>query len=304
MAASPIAKPSSWVWAVWAFFLFWSGLSANAAASGTPLPHADRGAVVASAQAAALPPDSNGWTLVTTLTDDFALWAVDPFQHLIVYTQGQQLRKYRPDGTLLFQNDLPNYGTLTSIDASNPLRIVLFYRDFQIVQILDRTLSEHYVYRLGDYGILQAEAVCADPDNGLWLYDSWSAQLKKIAPDGTLVRESVQLLQWLDTAPEPLQLVRHTDRLYLLDASLGLLAFNQLGGFVAAYPEVGGIRRKAYGSYAYRIAAGRTLQLDWRTRRERPFVAPVAAASAREFVAWEGGCMVASTGGIAIFRKE
>lgn len=253
---------------------------------------------------ALLPPDSNGWTLVTTISGDFALWAVDPFQHLIAATPDQQLRKYAPDGTLLFQNDLPNYGTLTSIDASNPLRVVLFYRDFQVVQILDRTLSEHYVYHLGDYGILQAEVVCADPDNGLWLYDSWSAQLKKIAPDGTLVRESVQLLQWFDIAPTPLQLLRSADRLYLIDASLGLLAFNQLGGFIAAYPEVSGIRRKAYGIQGYHCADGRVYRFDWRTRRETAITAPSQAAGATGFVAWERGAMVATTTGIVIFRKE
>lgn len=285
--------------------LFGYGLSANAAASGTPFGDADRHTASALTEAAPIPRDSSGWNEVATIAGDFTLWAVDPFQHLIVYTRDQQLRKYAPDGSLLFQNDLPNYGTLTTIDASNPLRIVLFYRDFQVVQILDRTLSEHYVYHLADYDILQAEAVCTDPDNGLWLYDSWTAQLKKIAPDGTLVRESVQLLQWLDVAPEPVQLLRWADRLYLIDAQLGLLAFNQLGGFVAAYPEVSGIRRKAYGSYGYRCAQGRALRIDWRTRQERALqVLPQEATTARAFVAWEGGCALETSAGIVIFRKE
>ena len=91
-----------------------------------------------------------------------------------------QLKKLGPKGdSLAVFNDVRRYGKITRIDATNPLKILVYYREFTTVIELDRFLNIVNTVDLRKQNILQARAVTLAYDNNIWVYDvSWMLVLK------------------------------------------------------------------------------------------------------------------------------
>lgn len=168
-------------------------------------------------------------------TGAFAATAVTDFQvdnlgNLYMLTGSGLLKKYNNKGdSLNVFNDVRRYGTLFSMDVTNPLKIVLYYRYFSTVVMLDRFLNRVNVLDLRKAGVFQAKAVALSYDNNLWVYDEQSARLKKIAEDGRLLMETVDLRQVLTQVPSPDKLLDRDGFVYLYDSSAGLYLFDYYG---------------------------------------------------------------------------
>ncbi len=67
-------------------------------------------------------------------------------------------------------------GTINSVDFINPLKILVFYKDFNTAILLDNQLSEISEIRLNDLNIL-AQTCSIASQNRLWVYDNLSNQL-------------------------------------------------------------------------------------------------------------------------------
>src|SRR6476659_8841896 len=52
-----------------------------------------------------------------------------------------ELIKYLPDGRFFRRYSNLKLGTITSVDVTNPLKILVYYRDFQQIIFLDNQLS-------------------------------------------------------------------------------------------------------------------------------------------------------------------
>ncbi len=68
------------------------------------------------------------------------------------------------------------FGKIHSIDFINPLKIVLFYKDFNSVVLLDNQLSEITRINFSDYTIV-AQTCSVASQNRLWIYDSLTNNL-------------------------------------------------------------------------------------------------------------------------------
>lgn len=79
-------------------------------------------------------------------------------------------------------------GTIHSADLINPLKILLFYKEFNSVILLDNQLSEITRINLSDFNIV-AQSCSMASQNRLWIYDSLTNNLllldylnKKVTP--------------------------------------------------------------------------------------------------------------------------
>lgn len=70
--------------------------------------------------------------------DATIFWGVDQFQNEY-YSKKNTLYKHTESNTYNYKN--MSYGKLTAVDFSNPLKVVLFYEDFNTVLILDNRLN-------------------------------------------------------------------------------------------------------------------------------------------------------------------
>ena len=130
------------------------------------------------------------YQLITEIKTSVEYFTTDALKNVYIFNSDNILQKYNVKGKLLFEYDQQNYGTASYIDASNPLRILVYYEEYLTATVLDRTLSELYVFNLKDYDIFQAQAITGANDNGIWFYDEWSFQLKKISQQGKIERTS------------------------------------------------------------------------------------------------------------------
>ena len=186
-------------------------------------------------QVAPIPDANNGITkLQVQLEKIFAgKWTnveVDNLGNLYLVDDQQRIKKLnnRYDSVGTF-NEVRTVGTLHSIDVSNPLRIILWYKGFGTLLLLDRFLQVKTSIDLRNIGLLQCNAVAQSYDNNIWVYDDLSAQIKKINEEGKVLLESPDMRVLYDAPPHPQTLTDFNRNLYAYDADNGLLICDYFG---------------------------------------------------------------------------
>jgi hypothetical protein len=175
-------------------------------------------------------PDTTSLKLVQTIKGEYIDFAVDNLGNIFLLDNNNQLKKLTSEGdSVAVFNDVRRYGNVYSIDAANPLKILLYYKDFGTVVVLDRLLNMRTTIDLRKQNIFQAKVICQSYDNAVWVYDEGEAKLKRVADDGSIIDQTGDLRLQLDEAPSP-NAIEDNDRLvYLYDSTRGLLVFDYFG---------------------------------------------------------------------------
>jgi len=178
--------------------------------------------------------------LEKTWPTPFENFEVDNLGSLYLFSPNQQLKKLdaKFDSVGLF-NDVRRYGSLYGMDVSNPLRVILWYKDFSTLVILDRFLNLRTSINLNGAGILQCVAVAQSYDNNIWLFDDLDSKLKKIDEEGNLLLESADFRMLFDNPPHPYKLEDFNKQLYAYDSARGLLMMDYFGAYQKLLPYTG-----------------------------------------------------------------
>jgi hypothetical protein len=178
-----------------------------------------------------------GVVLLRSFEGDIADVAMDNLDNLYVISSSGQVRKYNANGdSAAIYNQVRNFGKLQSIDVSNPLRPVLFYRDFSTIVILDRFLSQRTVLDLRKFNIFQASAVALSYDNNLWVFDEFDNKLKKIDEQGNLLMATADFRMLFNEDLRPLRIINESGLVYLADTTRGIVVFDNYGSFKRKIP--------------------------------------------------------------------
>lgn len=157
-------------------------------------------------------------------------FTADNLGNIYVLTPAGLLIKYNDRGdSLNVFNDVRRYGTLYTMDATNPMKVLLYYKDFSMIVMLDRYLNKVNTIDLRKAGIFQAKAVGLAYDNNIWVFDEQSAKLKKIDETGRQLSETPDLRQVLDIMPSPTTITDRDGFVYLYDEVNGLYIFDYYG---------------------------------------------------------------------------
>jgi hypothetical protein len=160
----------------------------------------------------------------------FIDFAPDILGNLYVLTSENQLKKYNVKGDSMgVFNDVKRYGTLSEIIALNPLRTILYYKNFRTVLVLDRLLNDVNKIDLRRLNIFQVKAVAPAYDNSIWVFDEQDSKLKKVGEDGRLLNETADLRLVLDEAPLPEKIFDQNGLVYLYDPQKGIFIFDYYG---------------------------------------------------------------------------
>lgn len=177
--------------------------------------------------------------------NDAATFTADNLGNVYILTAKGLLKKYnsRGDSVNVF-NDVRRYGSVYAMDATNPLKLLIYYRDFSTAIMLDRFLNRINTIDFRKAGIFQAKAIATSYDNNVWIFDEQSARLKKIGDDGKLLSETVDLRQVLNVIPSPDKIIDRDGFVYLYDKHNGLYVFDYYGALKneLAITEVGDIQ--------------------------------------------------------------
>lgn len=168
--------------------------------------------------------------IIKTFKENIGDFEVDNLGNLYLFGARQQLKKLSPafDSLAVF-NDTRHFGKLYMLDASNPLRILLFYRDFGAIIILDRFLNVRTILNLRTAGHQQVSAITQSYDNNIWLYDELENMIKKIDESGKTLTTSPDFRILFDDPPQPQELHDFNRYLYAGDSEKGLVVMDYFG---------------------------------------------------------------------------
>jgi hypothetical protein len=168
--------------------------------------------------------------LIKTISGDIVDFTVDNLDNIYLLNSHNQLKKLNANGdSVAVFNDVKKYGQLALIDVSNPLKVLLYYKDFSIIVMLDRYLNVRNSIELRKQNIFQVKAIGQSYDNKIWLYDEVESKLKKIDEDGKLLLETPDFRQLFGQAPSPQKIFDEDKYVYLYDSSQGIFVFDYYG---------------------------------------------------------------------------
>ncbi len=157
-------------------------------------------------------------------------FTVDNLGNIYLVYKTDQLQKIDANGdSVAVFSAVRRYGQLYSMDVTNPLKILLYYKDFGTVVTLDRFLNVRHSIDLRKLNIFQAKAVGLSYDNNVWVFDEQEGRLKKISEEGKLVDQTNDLRFLFDSLPSPHQLIDQDRLVYLYDSTKGIYMFDYYG---------------------------------------------------------------------------
>ena len=171
-----------------------------------------------------------------TIPGGFSYFTIDNLDNIYLLSNTNQLKKITPDGDSVVFNDVRKYGKLFSIDATNPLKVLLYYKNFSTIVVLDRFLNIRNTINLRKQNIFKVKTIAASYDNNIWLFDEGDAKLKKIDDNGDVLLETVDFRNLFDTIPSPTQIVDRDRFVYLYDTTKGFYTFDYYGAFKNRLP--------------------------------------------------------------------
>ena len=176
--------------------------------------------------------NDTAFELLKTLNFPVTSFTVDNIGELYIITPDNQLKKLneRGDSVGVF-NQVTKYGTLTYVNAQNPWKAILFYKDFSTIVLLDKYLNVLTSIDLRKKNIFDVQAVTTSYDNNIWLYDGQENKLKKIDDNGNTLSETVDFRLLFDSVPTPKKIIDRDGFVYLYDPQKGIYIFDYYGSF-------------------------------------------------------------------------
>lgn len=156
---------------------------------------------------------------------------VDNLENVYVVNDNE-IFKYRPNGTLFNRFSNKSLGKVTLIDVYNPLKILLFYRDFSRIVFLDNTLTENgSAVMLEEMDLALATLVATSYDNAFWVYDINNFRLLRMRQDLSMIVEVKNINQFVDAGIQPNFLMEREGFVYLNDPTVGIMVFDLFGTY-------------------------------------------------------------------------
>lgn len=155
----------------------------------------------------------------------------------IYLIKGNNLSKYNIKGNILKTYSNISSGDISFVDASDPFKILLFYKDFSRIVFLDNTLSKKGdAISLVDLNLELSSLACSSYQNGFWLYDPKSFQLIRIDQNLKINQKSGDITQLTGKQINPNFLTEINNFVYLNDPEAGILVFDEYGSYYKTLP--------------------------------------------------------------------
>jgi len=151
---------------------------------------------------------------------------------------GSILYKYSQDGTLFCTYSAFSKGKISGFDVLNPLKILVFSKDFMQIAVLDQKLAPlQTISALSDLDLYAPACVCLSYDNGFWIYDAVLDQLFRYDANRKISNKSKLLSQIWEKKGTPIS-IKETESGFLVVnvPENGLLIFDRFGTYLKTIP--------------------------------------------------------------------
>ena len=174
----------------------------------------------------------SAFQFIKTIKGNFSYFNIDNLDFVYLITNNNQLKKLNANGdSVAVFNDVKKYGNPDYIDVTNPLKALLYYKNYSTVVMLDRLLTVRNNINLRKQNIFYVNNVTLSYDNYIWIFDEEDFRLKKIDEEGKLLQSSIDWRMLFDTVPAPVKMIDRDNFVYLYDPAKGFYIFDYYGGF-------------------------------------------------------------------------
>jgi len=160
------------------------------------------------------------------------------FDHLDnIYTiNNGTLDKQNPQGKHLeYQNNL--LGNITLIDVSDPLRILVFYKDVNQIVFLNNELSPiNQAIQLDELSLFDIDWVCNASINGFWVFNKIKNRLMFYDKQLNLKYKSMDLSAFVNEDNAIKGMKMFGDKIYLNIPKRGVLVFDMFASYIKTIP--------------------------------------------------------------------
>ncbi len=155
---------------------------------------------------------------------------VDGFENIYLLNANNQIKKIDDKGdSLAVSNALKRFGDIYSMDVSNSLKIVVFYKDYATIVVLDRFLKNLNTIDLRQDGIMQTQAVASSYDNNYWVFDEVDNKLKKVDDNGNILLSTPDFRTVFNESFVPEKIIDYGGLVYLYNRKQGCKIFDYYG---------------------------------------------------------------------------
>lgn len=160
----------------------------------------------------------------------------DNIQRLYIVTSDNTIIHYDKNNVELFRYSNRRRGNISDVNVSNPIKVLLYFRDFGNVVLLDNTLAPIQEFSLSELGYSDISAVGVSNDDGFWIYDPLRFRLRKILNNGQILFESANLIDYGIYSPLIFKIIENGNKVILADTNKGFYVFNNFGQFLRYIP--------------------------------------------------------------------
>jgi hypothetical protein len=161
---------------------------------------------------------------------------VDAFGNIYLINDNE-IVKYNSLGVLQKKFSTKRYGKIDFVDAMNPLKILVYYKDFQQILFLDNQLTaSSNMISLESLGHEQSSLVCSSSNNSFWIYDKQNNELCRFDSELKSLVKTGNVKRILDVDMKPNYMQEHNNYVYLNCPNEGILVFDIYGTFYKTIP--------------------------------------------------------------------
>lgn len=162
------------------------------------------------------------------------LLSTDPLGNTYVVKENNSLIRFnsKGDSTGLF-NEIKK-GKITQIDASNPLRVLLYYADYNQIVVMNNMMTQKNVIKLNSVGLNNIACIANSADGSIWLYDAVNGSLLKIDERLNIIL-NVNLRAIQENPLAPSAMFENDRSLYITDTLDGIRKFDLFGFYNTSY---------------------------------------------------------------------
>ena len=127
-------------------------------------------------------------------------------------------------------------GEIGSLDTTDPLRLLIHYKEFNQLLWLDNYLLEiRSPVLLDEMGVDQAEVICTSSQGGFWLFNGLNDRIQYYDVNLELVHESIPVSHMIKNH-KPVAMIEKNRMVYLLIPQTGILVFDRYASYSKLLP--------------------------------------------------------------------
>lgn len=183
--------------------------------------------------------NGNHFKLIKTIRQPGDYITTDNLGNLYIIKQNEII-KYNQSGDYFSRYSNKQLGSISYVDVTNPLKIVVLYRDFSQVLFLDNMLAEtSSKIRLQDIQLEQTTLAGSSYNNGVWLYNLINFELRRLDQDFNQTHQVLNINQIVGYDINPNYLLENGSFVYLNNPETGILVFDIFGSYYKTIPIKG-----------------------------------------------------------------